>query len=201
MTGCTVRAYPKMNARTIASTICTALPQPKIVATAMPRTSPMAQPIRQCVVAESAARLRSASACACKALNGGEELLALLRRGLGVAGGKRVRDAVVHVVVEHLEREALEGGVHRPDLREDVDAVAVVLDHPLDTAYLPFDSVQALRQRRLVVSVLHATSLALWKRLSRRLLVTTNSDDDAMAAAAMIGLSRPATARGTAATL
>ena len=61
----------------------------------------------------------------------------------GVAGRERAGDAVVHVVVEDPEGEALERGVHGGDLREDVDAVAVVLDHPLDPAHLALDAVQA----------------------------------------------------------
>jgi hypothetical protein len=40
-----------------------------------------------------------------------------------------------------------------------------------------------------------------WKRRSRRLFPTTNSDDAAIAAPAIIGSSSPAAARGIAATL
>ena len=39
------------------------------------------------------------------------------------------------------------------DLGQDVDAVAVVLDHPLDPAHLPLDPVQALDERVLVLGV------------------------------------------------
>src|SRR5436190_7325211 len=105
------------------------------------------------------------------------------------------------MIVEHLEGQALEGGVHRRDLREDVDAVAVVLDHPLDPTDLAFDAVQALRQRSLVVPVLHVPSRIPWNLRSRKLFATTKSDDNAIAAAAIIGFSSPATARGIAATL
>jgi hypothetical protein len=45
------------------------------------------------------------------------------------------------------------------------------------------------------------SSLRLWKRRRRRLLLTTNTLEKAIAPAAMIGLSRPATASGIAATL
>src|ERR671939_406586 len=92
-------------------------PQPSAVAIAIPTTSPMTQPVRQCVVAESAARLRSCSACACKALHRLEQLAALLARDLLVTRGDRVGDAVVDVLVQHLEGEALERGVHSGDLR------------------------------------------------------------------------------------
>ena len=40
-----------------------------------------------------------------------------------------------------------------------------------------------------------------WKRRSRRLLVTTNTDENAIAAPAISGLSSPAIASGSAATL
>ena len=92
-----------------------------------------------------------------------------------------------------------------PSLREDVDAVAVVVDHLLDPADLAFDAVEALRERLLVgvVAVGHGFSPWRWlvKRRSRRLLLTTNRLEQAIAAAAIIGLSRPATASGIAATL
>src|SRR6266550_6872814 len=176
-------------------------PHPTAVARAMPPTSPSAQPVRQCVVAENAALLSCCSACACKSLDCRQELFALLRSRLWVPGGECVGDAVIHVVVQHLEGECAEGCVDRSDLREDVDAIPISLDHSLDPANLALDPVETLDQRLLVVSVLHEASRMLWKRLSRRLLVTTNSDEAAIAAAAMMGLSKPATATGMAATL
>src|SRR5712691_2476639 len=97
----------KKNAKPIARTIETRFPQPAIVAIAIPSTSPIAQPVRQCVVAETAARFRSCSACACKALDSLHELLALGGRLLRISRGERVRHAVVHVIVEYLEGETL----------------------------------------------------------------------------------------------
>src|SRR5215210_1520209 len=94
-----------------------------------------------------------------EALDRGEELLALLRRHLRVPRGKRVVDAVGDVVVENLERHPLEGVPYGADLRQDVDAVAVLVDHPLDPAYLPFYPVQALLERAFVVTVLHSVHL------------------------------------------
>jgi hypothetical protein len=61
--------------------------------------------------------------------------------------------------------------------------------------------VEALAKRSLVIPVLHLTSRTLSKCRSRRLFPTTKSDEAAIAAAAMIGLSSPATASGIAATL
>src|SRR4051794_12139209 len=105
------------------------------------------------------------------------------------------------MVVENLEGQAFERSVHRCDLREDVDAVTVVLDHPLDAAHLSFDPMETLDQRLLVVAVLHVASRVLWNRRSRSEFVTTNTLENAIEAAATIGLRRPATASGMATTL
>src|SRR5207249_999963 len=166
----------------------TRLRQPKAVATAIPTTSPIAQPVRQCVVAESAARLRFDSAGACKAVDRVEQFLALLQRRFRIPGRESVGDTVVDVTVEHLEGEILERGVHGRDLSEDVDAVAIVLHHPLDAAYLSFDPVEPLDQRVLVVPVLHRASRVLRNPRSRSEFVTTKTLENAIAAAARIGL-------------
>src|SRR5215218_3037022 len=60
---------------------------------------------------------------------------------------------MVDVVGQELERKALEGGLDCAHLSQDVDAVAVGLDHPLDPADLPFDAVQALGQCHFVVAM------------------------------------------------
>jgi Domain of unknown function (DUF4173) len=134
-------------------------------------------------------------------LHGLEQLTALLRSCGRVARRERVRDAVADVVVEDLEGEALERGRDGADLRQHVDAVAVILDHALDPAHLAFDPVQPLHQRVLVVAVLHQPSLRPRKRRRRSEFVTTKTLEKAIAPAATIGLSRPATASGSAATL
>src|SRR5207247_3687711 len=135
-------------------------------------------------------------------MDGLQELLRLGRCVAFVARADRVRNAMVDVLIEDLEREAVERGADGGDLREDVDAVAVVLDHPLDAAHLSLDPVQALDQRFLFVSVLHqSSSLRLWKLRMRSEVVTTKTLENAMAPAATIGLSSPATASGIAATL
>src|SRR2546425_1180291 len=149
--------------------------------------------------------------------------VALLASRLLVAGREGVGDAAVYVVAENLQPKRLERCRHRADLGEDVDAVALVLDHPLDPAHLPLDPVQALDQGVLVgdIAVARALGLAhagspwscgcgtdvlavspcsrrLWKRRSLRLFETTKRLEKAMAAAATIGFSRPATASGIA---
>jgi hypothetical protein len=57
---------------------------------------------------------------------------------------------VADVVLEHLQRDRLERGVDRAELREDVDAVAVVLDHARDPAHLALDAGEALQELLLV---------------------------------------------------
>jgi hypothetical protein len=98
----------------------------------------------------------------------------------------------------------------RGDLGDDVDAVAIVGEHLLDPAYLPLDPVHALDQRLLVGGVAvgrcrsavgQLVSLGDWKRLSLSELVTTKTLEKDIYAAAMIGSSSPAIARGIAATL
>ena len=51
---------------------------------------------------------------------------------------------MVGVVVEQAERDLVERRLHGGDLGEHVDAVAVLVDHPLDAADLAFDAAQAL---------------------------------------------------------
>src|SRR5262249_46627384 len=101
-----------------------------------------------------------------------KELPRLLLRIRLVTGRERPGYAVVHVVVEDGERERLERGVDRGDLREDVDAVAVVLDHSLDPPHLSFDPMQALDEVGLSfgVAVGHMASLIERNRRRRRLL-------------------------------
>ena len=67
--------------------------------------------------------------------DGGHELVGLVR--LLVVGG--AHHAVPRVVVQQAERDLVERGLDGGDLRQDVDAVAVVLDHALDAAHLALD--------------------------------------------------------------
>ena len=120
-----------------------------------------------------------------------------------VTRGDRVAHAVGDVILEQLRADLLERGLDGRDLGQDVDAVAILVDHPLDAAHLPFDPVQALDDQVLVlrVAVHHESSRSWWKRRRRRLFETTKTLENAIAAAATIGLSSPATASGIAATL
>src|SRR5712691_6648448 len=79
-----------------------------------------------------------------------EQLLRLLHGVALLARRERAGDAVIHVAVEDLQRERIECGRHGADLREDVDAVPVFLDHLLDPAHLTLDAVQAFHECLLV---------------------------------------------------
>ena len=85
-----------------------------------------------------------------EALHGLEQLAALLVRGGRVARGERAGDAVLDVLFEHLQRDGLERGADGAELRQDVDAVAVVLDHARDAAHLALDAREALQELLLV---------------------------------------------------
>ena len=50
-------------------------------------------------------------------------------------------------MLEQLARERVERRLHGAHLRQDVDAVAIVVDHPPDAADLSFDAIEAFRQR------------------------------------------------------
>ena len=70
-------------------------------------------------------------------------------------------DARAGVAVEQPERNLVQGGLNRRDLREYVDAVAVVIDHLLDAAHLALDPPQARKQL-----VLGGSVAARWRCLS-----------------------------------
>src|SRR5687767_9242569 len=76
----------------------------------------------------------------------------LLVRGRA-ALGDGLADAVLEVLVEQIERHRLQRPGRGGDLGEDVDAVVVVLDHPLQPAHLTLDAPQAPQMVVLVVAV------------------------------------------------
>src|SRR5215218_6726372 len=79
--------------------------------------------------------------------------LADLLVGLAAAGLGRLDDAVAQVFLEQAQRDRLQGLRHGRDLGEDVDAVLLVLDHPLQAAGLALDPAQALEVVVLAVDV------------------------------------------------
>src|ERR687889_2545645 len=62
-------------------------------------------------------------------------------------------DAVRHVLLEQAESDPPQRLRHGRDLREDVDAVLLVLDHPLQPAGLALDAAQPLEVVVLAVDV------------------------------------------------
>src|SRR6202022_2016392 len=60
-----------------------------------------------------------------------------------VAARNRVFDAMRHVISEHLFLDAPERGTHGRDLRDDIDAIAVLVDHFGQAADLALDPAQA----------------------------------------------------------
>jgi hypothetical protein len=53
----------------------------------------------------------------------------------------------MQVVLEQLSCERVERRLHRCDLRQNIDAIAVLVDHPRDAANLALDPVQPLPER------------------------------------------------------
>src|SRR5262249_30706601 len=66
-----------------------------------------------------------------------------------VAAGDGVLDAICHMVGEDFLLDRAQRGPHRRYLRNDVDAVAVHLDHAGETADLALDALQASKRRGL----------------------------------------------------
>ena len=62
-----------------------------------------------------------------------------------VAARDRVRDAMGDVVAQDFLLDPAQRRAHRGDLRHDVDAIALVLDHAGEAAHLALDAVEPLR--------------------------------------------------------
>ena len=82
-----------------------------------------------------------------EALHHGHEFI---DRGLALARTDRGADAALGVALQQLQRQRVERGLDRRDLRQHVDAIAILFHHFSDTPRLAFDPVQALQQGRLV---------------------------------------------------
>src|SRR6202050_692465 len=64
------------------------------------------------------------------------------------------------MVAKNLLLRAPERGTHGGELRDDIDAITVVLDHARQPAHLAFDAFEALEHRRLGIRS-HATYIPL----------------------------------------
>ena len=67
----------------------------------------------------------------------------LLSLFIGIAAGNRVMHAMADMIFQHSFLDATEGGTHRRDLRDYVDTISLLLDHPRNPADLAFDFVQS----------------------------------------------------------
>src|SRR4030095_5101255 len=72
-----------------------------------------------------------------------QQLVDLLELLLALAAADGVVDAMLDMVLEHLVLHLLEGGPYGLQLGQDVDAVALLIDHPLNAAHLALDAAQA----------------------------------------------------------
>jgi hypothetical protein len=88
----------------------------------------------------------------------GGGLADLLGTALAVLGNG-LRHAVAEVVFQEPERDRLQCPGDRRDLRENVNAVLILVNHPLQAAHLPFDAAQSPEVPDLVTGV--AVQLAL----------------------------------------
>src|SRR6266498_2423612 len=89
---------------------------------------------------------------------GRDELLDL---AVALAPLEALPDAVPDVVIEEAHTDRLQGCRHRVQLGEDVDAVLVLVDHPLQASDLSLDAPQARLEIFLVHRVpVHSTLLA-----------------------------------------
>jgi len=61
----------------------------------------------------------------------------------GVAAFDRVLDTVRDVLSQDLLLDTPQRGAHRRDLRDDVDAVAVIFNHAREAPHLAFDAAEA----------------------------------------------------------
>lgn len=73
-----------------------------------------------------------------------------LLRALLLFLGLPADHAMLGVVFKKAEGNLVEGGLDRGDLGDDVDAIAVVVDHPLDPPDLSLDPSEALLESFLV---------------------------------------------------
>src|ERR1700693_899923 len=69
------------------------------------------------------------------------------------ARADRLGHAILGVVAQQLERNALERGAGRVDLGEDIDAVPILLDHFLDTSHLSLDASEPCLDLPLVLRI------------------------------------------------
>src|SRR3954447_22101555 len=78
-----------------------------------------------------------------------DQLVHLAALFAAVTACDRMLDTVADMILQDLLLDAPQRGAYRRDLGEDVDAVAVMLDHAGDPAHLALDSAEATKTRSL----------------------------------------------------
>src|SRR5690242_1639149 len=101
----------------------------------------------------------------------GDRVGSLFDLGGRIPGPRRVDDAVRQVILEQADRHRLQRALGGRDLSQDIDAVRVLVDHPLQAADLPLDPAQSPEQGGLVTGVPMRTVL-----LRNRLVGHANQD-------------------------
>jgi hypothetical protein len=72
-----------------------------------------------------------------------EELVDLLASGAGIAAGDSVLDAMGDVIAQQHVLDSSQGGSHGMQLPQNLEAIAILLDHPADPANLALDPAEA----------------------------------------------------------
>jgi hypothetical protein len=78
-----------------------------------------------------------------EAPDGAHQLVELLV-GLRPAVVQCISDAAAYVRIEDVDRDLLEGGLDGRHLGEDVDAIGVLVHHPLEAPDLAFDAAESV---------------------------------------------------------
>src|SRR3989442_6285188 len=104
---------------------------------------------------------------------------------------------MLEVVPHQLAADGAQRFMDRGDLYEDVCTITLILDHFLESAHLPFDASKPFEVSRLDVRIDgdriprdRATAVHTRAPFNRRLLLTTLTELNAIAALAAIGLRR-----------
>ena len=85
------------------------------------------------------------------AADDGHELLDLTTLINLVARGDREFDAMADVIAKDFLLETPQGRAHRGNLRDNIDAIPVLLDHSRQAAHLTLDPIETFGARRLDV--------------------------------------------------
>src|SRR6266550_6776310 len=99
-----------------------------------------------------------------------EGRLVHLHPGVG-SSGQALRDTMSEVVLQQRNGDLVQPAGDRGDLREDVDAVRVFLDHPLDPSDLTLDPAEPGEQPILVLVIADHRHLLRFPSIPRRGMV------------------------------